>query len=173
MATQIADFVSSLNSIWLGYRFVAIFYPDNASFSTIKDAVAMNSIGITSVDFPKVDVRRLKVPSLSSRDYSVPAGVSYSPLVIKAPVVRNQALWNRIEAQVDTVRYPRKFQDSGETIIISEFGASAVTDVVPIAVWIMTGCKAISFETASADSNGGTAMPLETLTFEVKTMSRL
>lgn len=184
------------NSKWQGYRFVIFSLPTvgAGSFSGFSSTTGLFSqallpvAGITEIDFPTVDVEVTKIPSLSTKSRYIPRRETYGELVLRAPTIRQTALWDRIALQIRSLEDPDSTYSSvPEDIVISEYdvststsnitgsfatGATALANNLPIAIWSVRGCQATSFTPASANSQGQTAMPLEELRMQVDSIRR-
>jgi len=172
-ADDVIQLVRTVNSFWLGYRYVIISMPESVSFDSIRNAASLASLGITEFQLPSTEVEFLTVPSLSVRERIVPVGVKYGDLILRAPTFRNSAFYNRIQSQVAAVDEPL-LPSYSETIVISEFEVSnTISDIVPIAVWICYGAQAFTYLPASANAQGSGSVPLEELRFKVRSIERL
>lgn len=159
------DDFAKLNSKWLGYRYVV------ASTELSLDGLGLSTLGITEIDFPVMSVQYTTIPSLSTVEQKIPSKITFSNMVLRAPVVRNSIFFKKIDGAAKALRGQ---PNEPFNLIIAEFDATgaALSTAVPIVIWTATGCLATSFSTPSADANFQGGVPLESLTLKVDNFYR-
>lgn len=151
--------IEHLNEKWTGFRYVVA-----ASDIDEIAGAAMAAAGITQIIPPQVSIEMRTVPSLSTVKRHIPSAYSCGQLILLAPVVRNTALYRRVEEQLNALK-GQEYQPFN--LIIAEFGASSLVSAIPIAIWFAEGCQAVNFKAPNANANYVGEMPLEELTLQV------
>lgn len=166
--------IRNLNTKWLGYRYIVFSVPNTPSvFQGILDVAGIATAGISEIDFPRMNVDLRRIPSLSTKDRYIPRHISHGDMVLRAPTIRQTALYNRIVAQAEAIGSKDQYRSIPESIVIAEYEASTAIDLLPLAVWSAVGAQPKSFKPAPANSQGSGIMPLEELVLQIDELKRL
>lgn len=148
-----------LNSMWMGYKYIVV------ATGISDDSLALNSLGITEVEFPQVSLQYKELPTLSTQQEFIPTKKIVGDLILRAPVVRNSAFFKLWKNQAATLTGS---DNKAINLLVAEYGNQAVTDtLLPITIWVAAGCQPKTFKTASANANFTGSIPLEQITFRV------
>ena len=174
--------IQSLNRFWLGYRYTIVAMPEGLSLRSLFDAAALTTLGISEVIFPTKSIEMYTVPTLSTVEKKIPDKRTVSDLVLRAPIFRNKAFWDRIGKSEQALQDASVYNDIIETIMVIEFESQPgpsnplfeiLGGFFPLAVVICKGCQARAITPASANTQGVSSAPLEEIRFAVDDLESL
>lgn len=177
MVTFSPDILNQINSRWLGYKWILLSFPtDNNSIPTSADFLSPATniselLGVTEVEMPQAAVSLFAVPSLSTKVRRVPIATDIGNITLRAPSMRNQALWKRFLSQKNAIIDPGSY--STDVLILAQLDSQNILNPTPIKTYTMSGCQAVSFTPASGSAQGTGSMPLDTLVMSVEDMTAL
>jgi hypothetical protein len=179
MSNRFFDTVKELNSFWLGFKFTIATLPQTglgmnlANIGALSNNLALASV--SEVTLPTADISLKEIPSLGHRKSFIPTGVTFSDLIIKAPVMVNQVLWKTFLQQVNVLDGTADWKYSKSSILLAEFDMheKKIIGSLPIAIWVFEGCQAKSFTPAPANAQSSSMIPLDVLTLHIDAMKRL
>jgi len=175
------DLLDRVVEKWLGSNYII--------YST-RDPILI-SAGISEIEFPQANIEYIAQTGLSTKTQQIPVGVSYTDLVLRAPVERaNTILSFKLNKMINYLKGRRGLIELGasallgvdnkkidplqtqyENFVITAFNGGAAVGKAPIAVWFAGDCLLGGYTTDSANINDARIIS-ETARFKIGSFKR-